>query len=43
VEQGADHRADRALGAGADDYVTKPFGMLELLNRIHAVLREPAG
>ena len=32
-----------ALDAGADDYVTKPFGMLELLNRINAVLREPAG
>ena len=32
-----------ALDAGADDYVTKPFGMVELLNRIHAALREPAG
>jgi DNA-binding response OmpR family regulator len=32
---------DKVLGLelGADDYVTKPFGMKELLARIHAVLR----
>jgi two-component system KDP operon response regulator KdpE len=29
----------RALDAGADDYVTKPFGMGELLARLRAVLR----
>jgi two-component system KDP operon response regulator KdpE len=28
-----------ALDAGADDYVTKPFGMEELLARLRAVLR----
>ena len=28
-----------ALDAGADDYVTKPFGMMELVSRIKAVLR----
>jgi len=28
-----------ALDAGADDYVTKPFGMSELLARIRAALR----
>jgi two-component system KDP operon response regulator KdpE len=28
-----------ALNAGADDYLTKPFGMEELHARIHAVLR----
>jgi DNA-binding response OmpR family regulator len=27
------------LNAGADDYVTKPFGFAELLARIHALLR----
>ena len=32
---------DKVLGldAGADDYVTKPFGMMELLSRIRALLR----
>jgi two-component system KDP operon response regulator KdpE len=29
----------RALGAGADDYVTKPFGPPELVARLEAVLR----
>jgi two-component system KDP operon response regulator KdpE len=33
-----------ALDAGADDYVTKPFGMDELLARIRAALRrKPSG
>ena len=31
----------RALAAGADDYVTKPFSPRELLARIHAMLRRP--
>jgi two-component system KDP operon response regulator KdpE len=30
-----------ALDAGADDYVTKPFGMGELLARLRAALRRP--
>jgi two-component system KDP operon response regulator KdpE len=29
----------RALESGADDYVTKPFGSLELMARVKAVLR----
>jgi two-component system, OmpR family, KDP operon response regulator KdpE len=32
-----------ALDAGADDYVTKPFGVDELLARIRAVTRRTAG
>ena len=32
----------RALDAGADDYVTKPFGTDELLARLRAVLRRVA-
>ena len=32
-----------ALDAGADDYVTKPFGMDELLARLRAALRRPGG
>jgi DNA-binding response OmpR family regulator len=36
-----DSEADAVLGleAGADDYVTKPFGLAELKSRIRAVLR----
>lgn len=38
---------DRVVGldAGADDYISKPFGMMELLARVRAVLRraEPSG
>ncbi len=29
----------RALDLGADDYVTKPFGVMELLSRVRALLR----
>jgi two-component system, OmpR family, KDP operon response regulator KdpE len=32
-----------ALDAGADDYVTKPFGMDELLARLRAAVRRSAG
>jgi two-component system KDP operon response regulator KdpE len=33
----------RALDAGADDYVTKPFAMDELLARVRAVMRRAVG
>jgi two-component system KDP operon response regulator KdpE len=41
----AEHDKIAALDAGADDYVTKPFGMGELLARLRAALRRnaPAG
>mgnify|MGYP000758443695 FL=1 len=31
------------LEAGADDYITKPFGIMELLSRVKAVLRRAGG
>ena len=36
---------DKAYGldAGADDYIAKPFGIMELLARVRAVLRRTAG
>ena len=36
---GADDRKVRALDEGADDYVTKPFSMPELLARVRVALR----
>ncbi|MET4094261.1 response regulator [Arthrobacter sp. UYCu712] len=38
ARHGSDDKV-RALDAGADDYVTKPFGLDELLARLRAVLR----
>src|SRR3954447_24125210 len=40
-----DSEADAVQGleAGADDYVTKPFGLAELRSRIRAVLRRAQG
>jgi two-component system KDP operon response regulator KdpE len=37
--KGSESDKDAALDLGADDYVTKPFGMDELLARARAVLR----
>ena len=33
----------RAFGGGADDYVTKPFHVSELIARIHAIIRRSKG
>jgi two-component system KDP operon response regulator KdpE len=43
VLSGRSDSADKvdALDAGADDYVTKPFGMDELLARLRAMTRRP--
>jgi two-component system, OmpR family, KDP operon response regulator KdpE len=40
---GEERRKVEALEAGADDYMTKPFGMDELLARIRSLLRRAAG
>jgi len=37
--EGGDHRKVTALDEGADDYVTKPFSMPELLARVRVALR----
>jgi two-component system KDP operon response regulator KdpE len=38
-----EHHKVRALNAGADDYVTKPFAPRELVARVHATLRRAQG
>jgi len=37
--RGAEHEKVSALESGADDYVTKPFGLRELLARVRVALR----
>lgn len=37
--KGAEYDKVMGLDLGADDYVTKPFGMMELVSRVKAVLR----
>jgi len=41
--RGAEDDKVRGLEAGADDYLTKPFGLRELLARIEALLRRARG
>jgi DNA-binding response OmpR family regulator len=41
--RGSEAEKVRALRAGADDYVVKPFGLMEVLARVHALLRRVSG
>lgn len=41
--KGTEYDKIAGLDAGADDYLTKPFGMMEMVARIRAVLRRFAG
>jgi two-component system KDP operon response regulator KdpE len=41
--RGLEHDKVEALDAGADDYLTKPFGVNELLARLRVALRHAAG
>lgn len=38
----AEHDKVRGFREGCDDYVTKPFGLLELIGRVNALLRRAA-
>lgn len=37
--KGTEYDTVRGLDAGADDYLAKPFGMMELVSRVNALLR----
>lgn len=37
--KGSEYDKVKGLDSGADDYITKPFGMMELVSRVKAVLR----
>jgi len=40
--RGAEYDKVRGLDLGADDYLVKPFGMMEMVSRVRAVLRRSA-
>ena len=37
--KGSEYDKVESLDAGADDYLVKPFGMMEMVSRVKAVLR----
>lgn len=39
----AEYDRVKGLDQGADDYITKPFGVMELMSRVRAVLRRVTG
>ncbi|MCL2055537.1 MAG: response regulator transcription factor [Oscillospiraceae bacterium] len=39
----SEHSKVKGLDMGADDYITKPFGVMELISRVNAVLRRSGG
>lgn len=40
--KGTEFEKVRGLDSGADDYIPKPFGMMELISRVRALLRRAA-
>jgi len=40
--KGSEYDVVSGLDAGADDYITKPFGVMELVSRVNALLRREA-
>lgn len=41
--KGTEYDKVTGLDSGADDYLAKPFGMMEMVSRVRAVLRRSAG
>ena len=41
--KGTEYDKVTGLDSGADDYLSKPFGMMEMVSRVRAVLRRSAG
>ena len=41
--KGAEFDKVRGLDLGADDYITKPFGVMELISRVKALMRRSRG
>ena len=41
--RGAEYDKITGLDSGADDYLVKPFGMMEMVSRVRAVLRRAGG